>query len=162
MKNLPKRKPIRLEGYDYSQNGCYFITICTKKRECLFGDVDDGKMRLNECGEIAELEILKIPDHYIGIEIRYFVVMPNHVHLIVEIGGDNAVGAGAASGAPTHITIGNIVRGYKSGASHSMGYSPWQRNYHDHIIRNDASYLRIAAYIDSNPICWREDRFYQQ
>ena len=164
MNSPQQRKPMRLKGYDYSENGFYFITICTKGRECLFGDVVDGTMLLNECGDIAEKEVLNIPTHYIDIEIHYFVVMPNHVHIIIALVGKKSVQAGAASGAPTatQFTLGNIVRGYKSGVSRRIGHSIWQRNFYDHIIRDEDTYLRISTYIENNPKTWEEDRFYQQ
>ena len=164
MYNMRQRKSVRLKGYDYSQNGCYFITICTKNRQCLFVDIVDETMQLNEYGEIAESEILKIPSHYTNVKPSSFVVMPNHVHLIIAVFDDNCRQTGAASGAPTEetrITIGNVIRGYKSGVSRKIGYSPWQRNYHDNIIRNDESYQTIATYIDNNPKLWSEDRFYR-
>ena len=98
---------MRLKGYDYLQNGCYFITICIKNRQCLFGDIVGETMPLGEYGEIAESEILSKQ-------------------------------TGAASGAltETRVTIGNVVRGYKSGVSRNARYSSWQRNYYDHIKNN--------------------------
>jgi len=171
----------------------------------LFGSIDGGTMTLNDNGIIAESEILKISSHFNDVEISNFVIMPNHVHLIVVIAATGAVNgaptmtgatsgaptlkgavngaptlagatsdvttlAGATSGAPTMtgavngaptLTIGNIVRGYKAGVSRLIGYSPWQRNYHDHVIRNQEDYNRIAEYIGNNPARWAEDRYYR-
>jgi len=159
MNKLPVRKSNRLKKYNYSQCGAYFITICTKNKELLFGEISAGKMMLNECGIIVDNEINNISSHYDYIEICHHVVMPNHVHLIIEI----CATAGAASGAPTDENpkaIGNVVRGYKSGISRLIGFSPWQRNYHDHIIRNEQEYIRIAEYIETNPEKWQYDKFY--
>jgi REP element-mobilizing transposase RayT len=100
MKNQGQRKSIRLKGYNYSQNGYYFVTICTKDRKCMFGDIVDGAMRLNKYGEIAENGILEIHSHYTNIETHRFVVMPNHVHIIISATDVDAGQAGAAS-APT-------------------------------------------------------------
>jgi REP element-mobilizing transposase RayT len=164
MHSLRQRKTIRLKGYDYSQNGCYFITICTRDREYLFGDVAHNAILLNEYGTVAESQIQQISSHYVDIEIPCYTVMPNHVHFIVVFMSHNTEQAGAASGAPTigkRKTIGNVVRGYKSGVSRITGISPWQRNYHDHIIRNEESYQRITAYIENNPLFWTDDCFYQ-
>jgi len=154
MQDLPKRKINRLQNYDYAQTGAYFVTICTKDTKWLFGSIDGGTMTLNKNGIIAESEMLKISSHFNYVDISNYVVMPNHVHLIVVI-----MPAGAASGAPT-MTIGSIIRGYKSGVSRLMGFSPWQRNYHDHVIRNQEDYNRIAEYIGNNPARWAEDRYY--
>jgi REP element-mobilizing transposase RayT len=159
MRHNRQRRSIRLKGYDYSQNGCYFITIGTRNREYLFDDIARGIMKLNEYGTIAENEIIQISSRYENIETPCFTVMPNHVHLIIVISDNNWVQTGAASGAPT--TIGNIVRGYKSGVSRINGFSTWRRNYHDHIIRNEESFQRIAQYIEKNPMLWIDDCFYQ-
>ena len=154
MEALPIRKQMRLREYDYSQNGAYFITICTAKREWVFGAIDDGTMILSDNGIVADNEIKKLSTHYLNVQITNHVVMPNHVHLIVAIMDVKATGA--ASGAPT---VGNIIRGYKSGVSRLVGCSIWQRNYHDHIIRNEQDYIQIAQYIETNPINWKNDTF---
>ena len=176
-----QRKPNRLSGYDYSKNGKYFITICTHKRELLLGGIVENIMILNEYGKIVQSEIERIPTHYENISIDIFVVMPNHVHCIVSLVGDalarpitptitETSGAaitetsdvagilGAASGAPT---IGNVIRGFKSGVSRKCGFSIWQRNYHDHIIRNEKAYTNIYEYIINNPAKWKDDCFYE-
>jgi len=153
MKDLPKRKLNRLHNYDYTQTGAYFVTICTKDMKWLFGNIDDGTMTLNDNGSIADNELMKIPSHFTGVKLCNHIVMPNHVHLIIVIAATDA-----ASGAPT-VTIGNIIRGYKAGVSRLVGFSPWQRNYHDHVIRNQEDYNRIAEYIENNPARWAEDRY---
>jgi REP element-mobilizing transposase RayT len=194
VKDLPQRKPNRLRGYDYSQNGAYFVTLCIKNRANILGHiiVRDGLahpdahpdahptavVQLSEYGRIAKTELQNIPTHYNGqVMIDRFVVMPNHIHAIIMItvdGTERGITAnvaergttGRASPSPTtgraspSPTLGNIVGGYKAGVSRRCGFSVWQRSYHDHIIRDEADYLRIAAYIENNPAKWVEDRFY--
>ena len=153
MNGLPKRKLNRLDNYDYTQKGAYFVTICSMDNKYLFGSIKDGVMMLNDIGVIVEKELMNISTHFDNVEVNNYTVMPNHVHLIIAI-----ILTGAESDARS-ITIGNIVRGYKSGVSRLIGYSPWQRNYHDHIIRNQEDYNRIAEYVDSNPARWAGDRY---
>jgi putative transposase len=169
MNQNKNRKTIRLKEYDYSEPGDYFITICTQNRECLFGEVVDGEMILNEVGKIVEEEILKTQEvrKYIFIEI--FQVMPNHVHLVITILCDDCRGTARRAptvehfGKPTINSIPTIIRSLKSAISnriHKTGYSGYifQRNYHEHIIRNEKSYDEIYDYILSNPSKWDEDR----
>ena len=182
MKDLRQRKNIRLQEYDYSQPGHYFITICTKERIFLFGDIANYTMFFREYGKIAAVELINISSHYDNVKIDKFVIMPNHVHMIInlsEFTGVKNVGAPLAAPDDTDIdnkinnnvknttteagrasappTIGNIVRGYKSGVSRNIGFNIWQRNYHDHIIRNEKSYKEIYKYIENNPIQWELD-----
>ena len=165
--NLASRKNVRLRDYDYSNVGYYFITICAKNQSPLFGDIIDEKMHLSKYGEIAEIELLNIPTHYDNIKIDKYVIMPNHIHTIIIVGAalaqpeldvsGNLKKAGRASATPT---IGNIIRGYKSGVSRKIGFSIWQRNYHEQIIRNEASYQNIWKYIDGNPATWKNDLYH--
>lgn len=180
--NIRHRKSIRLKGYDYSQAGLYFITICCEDRECLFGDIIDGKMDLNDAGIMVRNEWLKIPGRFPYVKLHQYVVMPNHFHAIMEI----VVGAtlvvahdnpfahdnnGATTRvAPTRKTIGDIVGAFQSIVTveyiHGVknnGYQPfygklWQRNYHEHIIRNEQSYQNISDYIINNPAKWNDDK----
>jgi REP element-mobilizing transposase RayT len=151
----------RLHGYDYSQNGAYFITICAKNRAELFGRiaVGDGLARpetveLFQCGQKAKTEIENLSLRYESVLVDRFVIMPNHIHAIIVI---NAGYAGRASPSPT---LGNVVGGYKSGVSRLCGFGVWQRFFYDHIIRNQDNYNRIAEYIQNNPIEWKNDFFY--
>ena len=128
MKNLRQRKSIRLKGYDYSQEGCYFVTICTKNREFIFGDVDKGEMRLSAYGTIAKNEILNISKHYANVEIDVSTVMPNHVHMIVRITSvDRAPPAERINPTerinpfPTNVDIPNIIGKYKAGVTRLVG-----------------------------------------
>ena len=142
------RKSARIPNYDYSTRNYYFITICTDNHRCIFGSVE----KLSEFGEIAKEEILSITKHYQGVFVDYFIVMPNHVHMIIVL----------EENAPN---LNQIVAQYKSGVSRRIhkrypDISVWQRSYHDHIIRNQISYEKIWNYIQGNPLKWMEDCFY--
>jgi len=173
-RNKHYRRSIRLQGFDYSQAGAYFVTICTQERACLFGEVLDGDMRLNDAGGVVEQCWLAIPIHFPDVVLDAVVVMPNHVHGIV-ITIDRAVGAKKFSplrGENAEVrtpnrspskTIGSIVRGFKIGVTkwfrESRGKEKvWQRNYYEHIIRNEEALSRIRQYIENNPMQWAYDR----
>ncbi len=167
------RRSIRLKGYDYAQPGAYFITICTQHRACLFGEVVDGEMRLNDYGKIVEFTWHDLVNHISGIMLDAFVVMPNHVHGIVIItDGPGVVGAGSEPAPTTPATahtarhgLPEIVRQFKTFSARRInalrgtpGVSVWQRNYYEHIIRNDEALERIRRYILENPARWMRDR----
>jgi REP element-mobilizing transposase RayT len=174
--NKRHRRSIRLKGYDYTQPGAYFVTICTQDRACLFGEVVDGQMRLNEFGEIVRECWLAIPDHFSHTVLDEFVIMPNHVHGIISIvdaSTDVTVVVGATHASPLRIrprgperkSIGAIVGSFKSattkrinGPRGTPGVPVWQRNYYEHIIRNQESLNRIRQYILDNPQRWSSDR----
>ncbi len=209
MNNKPKynpqihhRRSIRLKGYDYSQAGLYFITICCQDRKCRFGKIENGEMILNEWGTVAYNEWVKLVERFKNFELDVFQIMPNHLHGIIllkdvvgegglpdqprntqeatasdsdlqndSIANDNDTGVGA-SPAPTNAAIGDIVGAYKSlvcngcleiykSKNELMG-KLWQRNYHEHIIRTEQSYLNISNYIINNPAKWAEDKFYNK
>ena len=170
------RRSIRLKDYDYSQSGIYFVTICCQSHICRFGKIENGKMILNDAGQIAFNEWMKTPDIRSNVQLDAFVVMPNHIHGIIII---TDVGRGVSHTpndetcqyhnqgicdtplrSPSN-TVGAIVRGYKSAVTKQIGYSVWQRNYHEHIIRNEKSYQYIANYIINNPSNWDKDKFYK-
>ena len=142
------RKSARIPHYDYVSYNYYFVTICTHNRRCIFGSVGE----LSPVGQIAKEEILEISTHYSGVSVDHYVVMPNHIHMILVL-QENAQNL-------------NVVVGqYKSGVSrraHKLRpeLSVWQRSYHDHIIRNQTSYEKIWNYIEGNPSKWMEDCFY--
>nr|WP_235269774.1 transposase [Geoalkalibacter subterraneus] len=164
------RRSIRLQGYDYSQAGAYFVTVCTQNRECLFGDIVNGEMRLNEAGNIARQCWDDIPIHFPHVDLDEFVIMPNHIHGIVVITGN--VGAKNFSPLPqttrpcgTSKTIGSIVRGFKIGVTKWMRnntsiYAVWQRNYWEHIVRNEPELNRIREYIHNNTAQWEMDKLH--
>jgi len=176
--DIHHRRSIRLKGYDYAQPGAYFITICTHHRECLFGDVVDGEMRLNTFGKIVEWTWRDLPNHIVNIVLDAFVVMPNHVHGIVIIVDDHhMVGAGSEPAptepAPTEPAPTNrkrhglpeIVRQFKTFSARRInkhrgvrGVPVWQRNYYEHIVRDENALNRIREYIRNNPFNWSMDQ----
>ena len=162
------RRSIRLKGHDYSDDGLYFITICTKDRHCYFGRVIDGKMVLNEKGQIVKNEWLNTANVRQGdVILHEYVVMPNHFHAIVEIcrgGVRNSIDNGVCDSKDRGVrspskTLGAIVRGFKSAVTKQIGFPIWQRNYYEHIIRNAHAFERISNYIRNNPAQWNKDMF---
>ncbi|MBD6620225.1 transposase [Komarekiella sp. 'clone 1'] len=165
-----RRRSIRLKGYDYTQPGAYFITLCTHGRQCLFGNVVKGKMQLNYLGHIAFNCWEAIPDHFPHIELDTFVVMPNHLHGILVI-TDTSVGAWHCHahtreqfGKPVRGSIPTVIGSYKSAVSksinviwHTKGQSIWQRNFYEHISRDQKSLDHIRQYILDNPQRWADD-----
>lgn len=157
---LPQRKPNRLPCFDYSIPGAYFITICTKERKCVFWDnvgasiARPQKPTLSWCGRIVDAAIRSIPTHYPAITMDHYVVMPNHIHLLLQINTDRD---GRPMVAPT---ISCIVQQFKGVVTKQIGYSIWQKLFHDHVIRGENDYLKIWQYIDDNPAKWEEDCFY--
>ena len=177
IKNKPNRRSIRFKGYDYTSPGWYYITICTHQQECIFGNIRNGEMVLSPIGKIAQKYWLEIPDHFKHVELDEFVVMPNHIHGIIII-NDNR--RGVRSNAPTEPnnninpenyfsqispqsgTLGVIIRAYKSSVTrwcrkNNYDQSIWQRNYYEHIIRNDKELYEIRKYIINNPMKWELD-----
>ena len=182
-----ERRSIRLLHFDYSQTGAYFVTICAWDRMCLFGDIVDGEMRLNDFGRAAHEVWERIPAHFATVETDAWIVMPNHVHGVIFIAGPDARGvpnAGTTAGewvaprptrathasplqrpsGPSKRSLGAVVGSYKSAVSKrinesgwSRRTSVWQRNYHDHIIRDTMSLDRIREYIAQNPARWADD-----
>ena len=213
------RRSIRLKGYDYSQAGLYFVTICVQNRQCLFGKILDGEMVLNDAGKMIEKWCIELSHKFPDIALDTYIIMPNHFHAIIA--NDGPVGAhlcvrpneiptnddvvlahlcvrqnenvcndsigrthrcaptdtgcdeqilGEHAGSPLHtviqwfktMTTNEYIRGVKT-----LGWQPfdkklWQRNYYEHIIRNDSSYQRIADYIINNPAKWETDKFYEE
>ncbi len=152
-----KRKQIRLKHYDYAQYGCYFVTICTKDRKHIFGEIENYEMKLNPFGLITKDTLLSLLETYIQSEIPYFVIMPNHLHFIWFNQND--------------ISLMKIVRLFKGRTTalyrqylkqhYLEPESLWQRSFYEHIIRDDKDYLRIVEYIENNPLQWDLDRFNQ-
>ncbi len=158
--DLPKRKPTRLKNYDYSNNGYYFITICTDKKQCILGKiVGEGlcalpSIELSAIGKTVKNSIEYINKKYDNISVDKFVIMPNHVHLII------AKQTGGHRDPPLQIY--NIIGDLKSFTTHEYGKTLWQRSFHDHIIRGEEDYLKIWNYIDGNPQKWEKDCFYNE
>ncbi len=155
---LSQRKPQRLQDYDYSEQGAYFITLCTHNRQHLFGKLLDGTMRINKYGLIAQSHLLNIPQHFDSVVVDKFIVMPNHLHCIFILWG-------TAERSRPFPTLSTVVGLYKSGVTNRIhGFSPdlcvWQKSFHDHVIRDEQDYLRIWQYIDTNPLNWEKDRYF--
>ena len=159
---LPKRKPTRLHNYNYSRDGYYFITICTYERKCILSNiVGEGEPlpQLTQNGKIAENYILSINEKYSCAEIDKYIIMPNHLHIILRLKNN---GRGTPS-----PTISNIIGWMKynitkeiNQANNTQGNTIFQRSFHDHIIRNEKDYLKIWNYVDANAQKWKEDCFY--
>ena len=156
----PARKPNRLSQYDYSTPGAYFITICTKDKRCILGSVVGASIArpetvtLSAMGRIVEKAILQIPAHYPAVTVDQYVVMPNHVHLLLQIHTDES---GRPMVAPT---VSRIMQQMKGAVTKQIGQSIWQKLYHDHVIRGENDYLKIWQYIQSNPAKWQDDCFF--
>ena len=155
---LPKRKPNRLPEYDHSRTGYYFITVCTQDKEPLLWlpsvGATCGRPPLSPLGLIVEEELLHLDSVYANIRLDKFVIMPNHIHLILTIGSD---GCGRPQVAPT---ISRVMKQFKGAVTKRAGFPLWQKSFHDHVIRNEPDYLRIWQYMDSNPLKWEEDRYH--
>jgi REP element-mobilizing transposase RayT len=177
------RKSIRLQSYDYSSPGHYFVTICTINREMLFGSVKNGQMFLNSLGKIAHKYWLRMPINYEYSRLHAFVVMSNHVHGIIQISQKPNPSVGAIHELPLRMGkmdqetyrkrrrkmyLSKIIGWYKMNVSREInsslrfaGNSCWQRNYHEHIIRDQESLNKITEYIEMNPGLWEKDKYFQ-
>ena len=157
---LPKRKQNRLTEYDYSTPNTYFITVCTEKRKNLFwmdvGAIIDRphNVPLTKLGMIVRQSIEDIPQYYPAVSVDHFVIMPNHIHLLLQINTD---ADGRSMIAPT---ISTVVRLMKGTVSKQAGLSVWQKGFYDHVIRNDNDYREIWNYIEGNPGRWTEDKLF--
>jgi len=165
------RRSVRLVGYDYSSPGAYFVTVVTYHRACMFGRVISEKMEINALGKIIQEYWVKLPDHFSDIETEPFVVMPNHIHGIITLHENDR--RGTIYRAPTLEkfaqpivgSIPTIIRTYKAAVSRNakreLGLIHiWQRNYYEHIIRNQSELASIAGYILTNPDHWIDDPEY--
>jgi REP element-mobilizing transposase RayT len=159
------RRSIRLKGYNYSSEGFYFITICTEGRRCLFGTIINGKMVLNDYGKIVDNEwqnTIKIRNG--DVVLHEYVIMPNHIHAIIQIHRGVSHTPNEISHTPNEIlhtpfqspskTLGAIIRGFKGAVSKQIGKSIWQRNYYESIINDKQAFENISKYIRNNPAKW--------
>jgi len=152
------RKNIRLKGYDYSSEGYYFVTFCVKEgHEILWIPTPVGariaRPLLSEVGEVINKAIENIPQVYALVRIDKYVIMPNHIHMIMVIDND----CGRAMRAPTISTVINQLKGY---VTKQIGCSIWQKLFHERVIRDEVEYQRIWQYIDQNSAQWAEDEYY--
>lgn len=180
-RELPQRKNNRLKEYDYSSSGVYFITVCTKDKAPIFwagnklvnkADAENivgedsilpsQKGHLSPAGKIVAEVVEKIPEYYSNMELLQYVIMPNHIHLLLWIDGCG----GRILSSPTKAadergkTISTVIGQTKRLISKRLGFPVWQRSFHDHIVRNDEDYQQIARYIQENPLKWELDCFY--
>ena len=184
--NKHHRHSVRLKRHDYSDASCYFITICTYHRLPIFGKIVNNEMQLNDYGNIAELCWLAIPKHFPHVSLSEFVVMPNHVHGILRVLKDSTASEGQEAkvarddrsgprksmhkrefGKPVPGSLATIMRSFKSATTKRInilreapGTPVWQRNYHEHVIRDDASLGKIQDYVENNPRSWVEDQLH--
>ena len=157
--DLPKRKPNRLANYEYSTSGAYFITICAKDKHEIFGSIVGAatcrpQVELSDIGKSIDNAIHTISHIYTFALVDAYVIMPNHMHLILNVDGGRQVAA------PTKTTVNTIIGNMKRAVSMQLGFSPWQKSFHDHIIRNEDEFLRIWEYIENNPARWKEDEYH--
>ena len=163
MEELPKRKKDRLTGYDYSANGSYYITVCTRDKQHILGHsvgggvLDAPYVRLSKCGAMVRDTLLEMDAFYDEITIDHYVIMPNHVHFILSICGERGP---SRTPAPTNARLPAFLSAWKRLTNKKAGFPIWQRGYYDHVIRNEADYLRIWQYMDENPVRWAEDEYY--
>lgn len=163
MKNeMSKRQPNRLKDFEYSTNGAYFITICTKDRKCIFGEiVGDGvldvpKIHLSVYGNIVNQRIIEMNNIYANINIEKYAILPNHIHLLICINNSGT----SRTPSPTNAVIPLFVSALKRLTNKQIGENIWQCSYHDHIIRDKNDYLNIWEYINSNALKWQDDKYY--
>jgi putative transposase len=181
-RNTHHRRSIRLAGYDYASSGAYFVTICVQGGECLLGKVVDGEMQLNEWGQIAAEAWEWLDEQYSYVSLDVWVIMPNHMHGIIvirdadaqgDVGRNNVAGRGGSRTAPTdgvptkRKPLGRLVGAFKTVSTKRInqlrdmpGVPFWQRNYWEHIIRDEEALNRIREYIQNNPARWAEDQLH--
>ncbi|HEX37312.1 MAG TPA: hypothetical protein ENG70_00375 [Candidatus Cloacimonetes bacterium] len=175
--DIHHRRSIRLQGYDYSSSGAYFVTMCTNNRECLFGEIVAGKTALNDAGNMVVQWYHELENKFPDIQHDAFICMPNHVHFIVAnmppvtVGADRCVCPNkTGEHADSHLhrvvqwfktmTTNEYIRGVKQNGWPPFPGKLWQRNYYEHIIRNENELNNIRQYIINNPINWQSDENY--
>lgn len=168
------RKPLRLRDYDYSNEGFYYVTICTQNKIAYFGEIIDEKMILNSNGRIAENYWKQIPKRYQNITLDSYIIMPNHIHGIIiirevdktghcPVTTDNKRGGGAKYG-----LLSKVINSFKGIVTKSIKKTPdgldfaWQRSFYEHVIRNEEALLKIREYIENNTLQWQLDEYYKE
>jgi putative transposase len=163
--NIHRRRSIRLQGYDYSQAGAYFITAVASQRECLFGEIVNGEMKLNEFGKMIEDAWKWLETQYSYVELLNGIVMPNHFHGLLTIHDNDGRGGSRSAPTPTkRKPLGRLIGAFKTVSTkqinllrHTEGTMVWQRNYYEHIICNEKEMENIWKYIEANPSMWADD-----
>lgn len=166
-----RRKSLRLPHYDYSASGEYFVTVCTLGRVCCLGDIAGDEVCLSQMGELISETLRSFPLKYTGVQLEEWVVMPNHWHAVFRfqrplkkdarmVNGSSSLRFSATGCVPK---LGVLIRGLKSASSRLIrekidpGFA-WQRNYYEHVIRNEEGLIKVREYIRDNPRKWEEDR----
>ena len=169
--DLVNRRSIRLKNYNYSQVGFYFVTICTQNHAKYFGEINKGVMELNDAGKMICRWYEKLEQNFSNVKNDVMIVMPNHIHFITQIHHVNNTNTqtGEHTGSPLHkiiqwfktMTTNEYIKHVKTGAFPPFEKRLWQRNYWEHIIRNEKSYHDIIQYIENNPANWDLDEYTQ-
>jgi putative transposase len=159
--NRRQRRSVRLRGWNYASAGLYSVTICVHAKECVFGEVERGEVRLSEVGRIAEVCLLAIPEHHARAVLDAYVVMPNHIHAIIGLCGEAPERSDPFR--PGSASLPVVVGSFKAAATRLVrrqGYPEfrWQRGYHEHVIRSERALRAIRQYIEENPLRWTLDR----
>lgn len=148
-----RRKPNRMPHYDYAANGIYFVTICTENQSCRLGTVRDTDLmqgayvEYSQTGDLVNAAIVRLPQVFSGVMLHNFTIMPNHIHLLVEL-------------RDTTVTLSHMVNYLKGYVTRRSQEKVWQKSFYDHVVRNEKDYRIIWQYIDNNPGKWLEDRYY--
>jgi putative transposase len=159
--NLPNRKLIRLQNYDYSRQGLYFVTICSQDRQCLFGSVTNDNIFLNDAGKMLEYWWKELENKFEQVSLEQYVVMPNHLHGVILL---NTTGGHIGPRLQEIIqwfktmTTNEYIRGVKQGNFSVFNKKLWQRSYYEHIIRNEEGLNKAREYILNNPLQWHLDQ----
>ena len=157
MNEYTRKNSLRLQGYDYSKPGTYFITICAKNGEMMFGEVKKACMVLNEYGAVVKTILERTNQCYSNLTLEAYAIMPNHIHLLIRIpAGEHQTIAGK----PCNAVIPTFVRTMKTLVTKQLQFSPWQGSYND-VARADSRYDIIKRYIENNPATWDRDRYYE-
>jgi len=159
-----RRNTLRLPGHDYSSPGAYFVTTCTHGRVCLFGDIQGDEMHVNALGRVVERCWYQLPNHYPNVEVDAFVVMPNHIHGIILLVGDDGVPVSKRLRAHKRHALPEIVRGFKTfsarginGIGSTRGVPVWERTFYERIVGDGVALQAIRRYIANNPAQWAMD-----
>ena len=168
---MPIRKPLRMSHYDYNTPGAYFLTFCTHNRKHFLSRIvgaihESPESQLTICGQILDAVIRNIPPH-LHVTIDQYVIMPNHVHLIIIIAEEDTLRAIRESPLQGRSIVSNVVGYIKMNTSkairqHYGDVTVWQRGYYDHVIRNQEDYAALAEYIQTNPLRWELDKLYAE
>ena len=156
---LPQRKKNRLPDFDYGTPNAYFVTVCAQNHKCVFWETTDfvaerpQDVPLSVLGRIVKAGIENIPICYLPVAVEHYVIMPNHVHMLLRVSLENS---GRPMTAPTVSAVVNQFKGYVTKAA---GVRVWQKGFYDHVVRSDADFINIWQYIEGNPSKWAEDKY---